>query len=171
MKYIEKALIPNSGPINIRTFQSKDIEHIIERHMDLYSAEYEFDDTFRDYVSQAVYDFVKAHDEDRENIWVAELGGKVIGSIAIVKVDNSTAQLRWFLIEPDIRGKGLGKRLMSTVMEFCREKNYSRVFLWTISNLKAARHLYEYYGFELTDTCEHDIWGRHLVEERWDIEL
>jgi len=171
MKYIERTLTSDINPINIRPFKPKDIDHIIERHMELYSAEYEFDTTFMDYVSEAVYDFVNSYDKDRENIWVAELNGKAIGSIAIVKADNSTAQLRWFLIEPGIRGKGLGKNLMGTVMEFCKEKNYSRVFLWTISNLKAARHLYKYYGFELTETCEHDVWGRHLIEERWDIEL
>lgn len=171
MKYIEKSLTADTYSLNIRTFKPKDIEHIIERHMDLYSTEYEFDYTFRDYVGDAIYDFVEVHDKDRENIWVAEIYGRVVGSIAIVKVDNFTAQLRWFLIEPSIRGKGLGKRLMRTVMEFCKEKDYGRVFLWTISNLKAARHLYKYYGFELTETCEHEIWGRHLVEERWDIEL
>lgn len=155
----------------IRSFKSKDIDHIIERHMDLYKGEYGFDSTFRGYVSEAIYDFVKSQEKNRENIWVAELNEKVVGSIAIVKVDDSTVQLRWFLIEPDIRGKGLGKQLMTTAIEFCKENNYSKVFLWTISNLKAARHLYKRYGFELTETSEHDIWGKHLIEERWDMQL
>lgn len=155
----------------IRSFKSHDIEHIIERHMELYKGEYGFDDTFRDYVSNAIYDFVKSKKRNKENIWVAELNGKVVGSIAIVKVDDSTVQLRWFLIEPDTRGKGLGKRLMTTAIEFCKENNYSRVFLWTINNLKAARHLYKHYGFELSETSEHDIWGKHLIEERWDKQL
>lgn len=155
----------------IRTFKAEDIDHIIERHMELYKGEYGFDATFRDYVSEAIYNFVKSHEKNRENIWVAELNGKVVGSIAIVKADNFTAQLRWFLIEPHIRGKGLGKKLITTAIEFCKENNYSRVFLWTISNLKAARHLYECYGFELTEISEHDIWGKHLIEERWDMQL
>lgn len=171
MKYIKDTLTSNIYPINIRTFGQRDVEHIIERHVKLYKDEYEFDATFRDYVGNAIYEFVECHDKKRENIWVAELDGIVIGSIAIVKADDSTAQLRWFLIEPNVRGKGLGKRLMTTAMEFCKEKNYRKVFLDTISMLDAARHLYKYYGFELTETTEHDIWGKHLIEERWDLYL
>ncbi|WP_432663666.1 helix-turn-helix domain-containing GNAT family N-acetyltransferase [Wukongibacter baidiensis] len=171
MKYIEESLTSDISPINIRTFKSEDIEHIIERHLELYSSEYEFDDTFRVYITNGIYDFVKSHDKEREDIWVAELDGKIIGTIAVVKIENSIAELHWFLIDPDIRGRGLGKRLMKTAMEFCKEKNYRRVFLWTLNNLKAARHLYKYYGFELTETREHDLWGKHLIEERWDIEL
>lgn len=155
----------------IRTFNSTDIEHIIERHMELYKREYGFDATFRDYVSDAIYDFAKSYQKNKEDIWVAELNGEVVGSIAIVKVDDSTVQLRWFLIEPHMRGKGLGKSLMTTVIDFCKENNYSKVFLWTISNLKAARHIYKHYGFELTETNKHYIWGKHLIEERWDLEL
>lgn len=171
MKYIEETLKFDTYTINIRTFKSKDIDHIIERHVELYKREYEFDNTFKDYVSKPLYDFAKSHNKDKGNIWVAELNGEVVGSIAIVKVDNSTAQLRWFLTEPHTRGKGLGKRLMKTAMEFCKKENYRKVFLLTISDLKAARYLYESYGFELSETIEHHIWGQHLIEERWDMEL
>ena len=171
MKYIEETLKADTYTINIRTFKSKDIDHIIDRHVELYKREYEFDNTFQDYVSKPLYDFAKSHNKYKGNIWVAELNGEVVGSIAIVKVDNSTAQLRWFLTEPHIRGKGLGKRLMKTAMEFCKKENYKKVFLLTISDLKAARHLYESYGFELSEKIEHHIWGQHLIEERWDMEL
>lgn len=155
----------------VRKFQSKDVEYIIGKHVDIYASEYGFDATFRDYVVEAVYKFVECYDETKENIWIAEANEIAVGVIAIVKVDNSTAQLRWFLIEPQMRGKGLGNILMKTAIDFCVEKEYKQVFLWTISILEAARHLYKRYGFTLTEVNEHDIWGEHLIEERWDLYL
>ncbi|MFZ5967299.1 MAG: bifunctional helix-turn-helix transcriptional regulator/GNAT family N-acetyltransferase [Bacillota bacterium] len=171
MKYIENALSLGLYPICIRGFQPEDIEWVIRKHRDLYEVEYGFDDTFGDYVAEAVYKFQEIFDKEKENLWVAEVNGKAVGMIAIVKVDDETAQLRWFLIDPETRGRGLGHKLMETAVDFCKEKNYRHVLLWTVSVLDAARHLYKSYGFELTEINEHDIWGGHLTEERWDLYL
>lgn len=155
----------------IRPFTPEEAEYIIRRHRDLYADEYGFDSTFESYVGDAVRKFLETYDGSLENIWIAEYQGQPVGSIAIVRVDDTTSQLRWFLIEPEMRGKGLGDRLMKIAVDFCREKDYKLVYLWTLSILEAARHLYKRYGFEPTDTAEHDIWGNHLIEERWDLVL
>ncbi len=51
---------------------------------------------------------------------------KIMGSIAIVHVDDLTAQLRWFLLEKEIRGRGVGKKLITTALDFCSEKNIKK---------------------------------------------
>jgi len=95
-----------------------------------------------------------------------------VGTIAVAKADDHTAQLRWFLIEPEVRGKGLGHRLMKTAVDFCNEKGYSHAFLWTVDILEAACHLYQVYGFTLTETVENDAWTDDVInEERWDLPL
>lgn len=172
MNYVTRILSPGVSPVKIRRFESEEIEHIIKRHRELYDLEYGFSSSFGDYVEKTVREFAKNHDESRENIWVAEDHGKVAGEIAIVRVDEDTAQLRWFLIEPEMRGKGLGHELMKTVVDFCKEKNYKHVFLWTVNILGAARHLYKSYGFKLTETQENSTWCKEVInEERWDLEL
>lgn len=169
MKYISDALIDGISPICIRPYQQKDIEYIIKRHRELYETEYGFGSEFGDYVEKHVLQFNENHDKNRENIWVAEVNNRLVGVIALVKVDDFTAQLRWFLIEPEIRGRGLGHKLMKIVIDFCKEKNYRHVLLWTVSVLDAARHLYKKNGFELTETKINDTWGNRLTEERWDL--
>jgi GNAT superfamily N-acetyltransferase len=57
---------------------------------------------------------------------------------------------------------------MEKAVNFCASEGYERAFLWTVSDLLAARHLYEKWGFSLTETMEHHIWGKNLMEERWD---
>lgn len=157
----------------IRSYEPKDVEYIINRHRELYDIEYGFGSEFSDYVEKYVLKFDEHHDESKENIWIAEADGKLIGMIAIVRADdsNSTAQLRWFLIEPHMRGIGLGYKLMKTAVDFCKEKNYKHVFLWTVSILEAARNLYKRFGFELTESKANESWGEHLMEERWDLEM
>lgn len=171
MKYIRNVLLDGIRPVTIRTYQQKDIDSIIKRHRELYESEYGFSPAFGDYVEKYLLQFHESHDENKENIWVAEMDQVIVGVIALVKVDDSTAQLRWFLIEPEMRGKGLGHKLMKVVIDFCKEKNYKQVELWTVSVLKAARHLYKHYGFELTETKYNNTWGKNLTEERWDLSI
>ena len=172
MKYIKNSLSLTEEAFKIRTYQPDDINYIIKKHRELYEHEYGFVSTFGDYVEKYVVQFNKCHDKTKENIWIAEVNSEPVGVIAIAKLDNDTAQLRWFLIEPEIRGKGLGHKLMKIAMDFCREKNYNHVLLWTADVLKTARHIYKNYGFNLTESVDNTTWTDKLIkEERWDLYL
>ena len=156
----------------IRDFVEEDINFITEKHVELYFDEYNFEkESFRKYVGDAINEFKKNYNRDEENIWVAEIEGRFAGSIALVKENDNLGQLRWFLVESDFRGYGLGNKLIKTLLQFSREKKYRQILLWTVSELDAARHLYDKYGFEVTETKEHEIWGNFLKEERWDLFL
>jgi len=104
-------------------------------------------------------------------IFVAECCGTIAGFIGIVEVSKTSAQLRWFLIEPEFRGAGAGRKLVTAVMDYCRQQHYNHVFLWTFKGLDAACHLYEQYGFTLTEEKENNTWKNQLLEQRWDVTL
>ncbi|HPD97693.1 MAG TPA: GNAT family N-acetyltransferase [Synergistales bacterium] len=160
----------DEGPIVIRPFRSGELGWVSWRHCVLYREEYGFDDTFEYYLLAGMAQFI--HEPgDRGQVWVVDCGGTVVGAISIVEISSETGQLRWFILEPGFRGLGLGKRLMETALAYCRERGMTRVFLWTVSELLAARRLYEINGFEMTETKNHFIWGREITEERWDLEL
>ena len=172
LNYVEKSLSFGDNPVTIRGYRAEDVAFIIERHEALYQSEYGFTPGFTDYVRKYVVKFDEHHDEEKEYIWIAEQNGKQVGVIAVVKVDETTAQLRWLLIEPEMRGKGLGRKLVETALDFCKEKGYKHVFLLTLNILEAARHLYAGYGFELTETTENYDWANRLIlEERWEMDL
>ncbi len=174
MKYIKSslALAFSEQTLKIRTYKLEDIDYIIKIHRELYEHEYGFESTFGDYVEKYVVQFNKCCDKTKENIWIAEMNSKPVGVIAITKLDDDTAQLRWFLIEPEMRGKGLAHKLMKTAMDFCKEKKYKHVLLWTADMLKIARHIYKKYGFDLTESIDNTSWTDKLVkEERWDLYL
>lgn len=169
MASIKSSLLRSINPVTIRSYRKEDLGYIIGRHRALYASEYGFSSEFSDYVEKYVLKFDEHHDPDKENIWIGEADGKPVGMIALVRIDDVTAQLRWFLIEPEMRGMGLGHMLMDTVMNFCKEKGYTHVFLWTVNILEAARALYSRFGFQLTESKANYTWNGNLLEERWDL--
>jgi len=122
----------------IRSHRPGDMGYITYRHALFYSREYGFDVTFDGYVAQGLSKFVIQYDPQKEHLWVVEQDTTIVGSIAIVKAEDGVAQLRWFLIEPEARGKGLGKKLLREAVEFSSKKGYRKIMLWTVSNLDAA---------------------------------
>ncbi|SFL89287.1 bifunctional helix-turn-helix transcriptional regulator/GNAT family N-acetyltransferase [Pelosinus propionicus] len=155
--------------ITIRRHQSGDTGYIAYRHGVLYEKEYGLDHRFEKYVLQSLIAYLE--DPSKGEIWIAECCGIIVGFIGIVEINKRTAQLRWFLIEPEFRGGGLGRKLVETVMEYCQQKYYNHVFLWTFKGLDAARHLYQSFGFNLTEEKENDTWNNQLIEQRWDVML
>ena len=174
MNSIEQIFTGQTQPSKMFTLRSHrpgDIGYITYRHAMFYSQAYGFDVTFDAYVASGMAQFVMQYDPQKEHLWVAETDTTPVGSIAIVKADEDTAQLRWFLVESQARGKGLGKKLLHEAVEFCKRQNYKKIILWTVSNLEAARQLYDRFGFQATTTKSHRIWGQELTEELWELDL
>jgi len=151
--------------------QPGDIGYIVSLHGISYTQEYGYDQTLEAYVAAGLAEFIQSFNTDTNRLWLAEVEGQVIGSIAIVGHRESEAQLRWFLVHPAYRGLGLGRALLTEALQFCKEHNYKTVFLWTVRELSAARHLYHSAGFKKTDAITHDIWGKTVAEERYDLHL
>ena len=66
---------------------------------------------------------------------------------------------------------GVGTDLLNRALDFCCEREYSHVFLWTVSAQEAARTLYKKAGFEITETSENESWGISVLEEKWELDL
>lgn len=155
----------------IREFRDDDMDYVLNRHKTLYAEEYGLSPLFAGNVEKMIPGFFQHCDRSCECMWIAEADGKPVGSIAIVDAGQSTAQLRYFLLEPAARGMGLGKRLIDCALEFAKNVGYQHVFLETISALKTARGIYRNRGFRMTEVHENPEWGKGTLEERWDIDL
>jgi N-acetylglutamate synthase-like GNAT family acetyltransferase len=148
-----------------------DIDYLINLHGVLYAREYGYDETFEAYVADGLAEFVQSFSPDRDRIWLAEINNQIIGCVAIVRHSEEEAQLRWFLVTPDYRGLGIGKKLLQEVLQFCRKHKYKIIFLWTTSELVTAGHLYTGFGFKKTEEKTHEIWGKKITEEKYCLHL
>ena len=113
------------------------------------------------------------NDLNGSQMWIAELDGKIVGDIAVVKKGADSAKLRWFGVDLKVQGQGLGNRLLHTAMDFCREKGYVHLTLSTLDILKPARHLYGKFGFHLVKSEFFNEWDetRQMHQEIWECEL
>ncbi len=157
--------------ISIRSnLEPGDIGRVIALHGILYGQEYHYDHTFEGYVAEGLARFAISYDPERDRLWIAEIDDQMVGSIAIVRLAESQAQLRWFLVHPASQGRGLGRRLVDQALQFCQGR-YKSILLWTVSDLTAATHLYRSVGFCRTEAKTHAVWGQVLTEEKYELLL
>jgi len=163
--------LPSDGLVSIRhDLRPGDVGYITYLHGTLYAPEQGWDHTFDAYVAIPLAEFAKSQ-SSQERIWIVERQGRINGSAAIVKLSENEAQLRWLLLHPDVRGRGLGRRLVEEALDFCRDVGYSSVFLWTVNTLPIAAQLYQSVGFKQTDELTHQLWGSTVTEVRYELAL
>lgn len=157
--------------VTLRPFTRDDITWLVRQHGVHYARDEGFDDTFGVLVQGILEDFVADHDPERERGWIAMDAGERLGSIFCVSAGGTTAKLRLFLLTPAARGKGLGKRLLRTCMDFAKSAGYADMKLWTHESHRAACALYAAFGWALVDSKPVHSFGVDLVEQTWTITL
>ncbi|MBW6507069.1 MAG: GNAT family N-acetyltransferase [Rhodobacteraceae bacterium] len=157
--------------IDLRDLAPGDAGWVISRHGALYALEAGFDASFEALVAEIVADFLRRGDPMRERGWIAWQGGQRVGCIFCVRVSDEVAKLRLFLLEPELRGRGIGRLLLTTVLDFARARGYRRLTLWTHESHRAACALYAAAGFTLTSARPVHNYGHDLVEQEWQIAL
>lgn len=170
----QSLLTQSARRFRIRAFENsaRDAAFITDQQLEIYEREYGFtSEQWKTYLTQGVDQMLKQFDQERDCIYLLEKDNALCGCIAIAHVTNDTAQLRFFFVDPRLRGFGAGDLLIEYALAFCKEKRYRNVFLWTCSHLASARHLYQKHGFQPTQTHPNDEWGAPVTEERWELDL
>lgn len=80
-------------------------------------------------------------------IFVAELGGMVVGTCAVAPWDGKVLELAKLAVSPDVRGQGVGRRLVEACLAHARTAGAPRVVLLSNSQLSSALKLYRALGF------------------------
>ena len=163
---MEKSL----ADIKIRQSEPGDAGYVAYMHGRYYRNHYGFNPSFEYYSLKYLSEFVR--DPSGGKLWIAVAGDKTVGSAAIVPIYRDTAQFRWFLVEDGYQNMGIGSKLINTALDFCRENNYSRVFLWTFKGLNSARHLYDKTGFALIEEKSNYEWSnKEIIEQKMELIL
>ena len=149
------------------------IGRVSELHATYYRENWDFGLFFEAKVATELSEFLSRFDQDCDGFWTVCLNNRVEGSIAIdgLKAESEGAHLRWFITSNKLRGHGFGNQLMESAVNFCRNKQYQNIYLWTFEGLDAARHLYEKFGFRLVQELEGTQWGTKVIEQKFLLEL
>ncbi|MCY0108912.1 bifunctional helix-turn-helix transcriptional regulator/GNAT family N-acetyltransferase [Pseudomonas monsensis] len=155
----------------LRDPQPGDMGTVMQQQAALYSREYGWNSEFEALVAEVIAKYLRDFDPACERCWIAEKDGKVIGSVFVVRQDETTAKLRMLYVDASARGLGIGRRLVDECLRFARQIGYTRMTLWTTSNLTAARQIYQKAGFELVEEEAINRFGKALVSQTWARDL
>jgi ribosomal protein S18 acetylase RimI-like enzyme len=164
---------PSGDPRIRRELRPGDLGAIVAHHGQVYGEEYDVDASFEGHVASTIAQAaLRGFPSSREAICIVEFEGEHAGSIALTDEGDGEALIRWFVFSPEVRGRGLGRRLLSEILGRASEIGYSRVSLETFSELEAAAHLYRDHGFEVVSADAAPRWGRdRIVYQRYELEL
>ncbi len=87
--------------------------------------------------------------------FVIELDGEVLGGGGVKPLKDFEAddvcEIQKMYFSPKVRGKGYGKLLFEKCMQSAKDLGYKKCYLESASQLKAAIHVYESFGFKHLD--------------------
>ena len=159
---------PTLESVDIRDWlRPGDFESIARLHVGLYQAEYRYGAGFEAAVLDGLDEFGRQYDKARDRVWICENDGELVGSLFLMHRDEG-AQLRFFLLDADHRGLGLGELLMTQFMHALEECGYRHAFLWTTHELEAAASLYRRHGFVLVEEVWSTRFGKGVFERKYE---
>ena len=88
--------------------------------------------------------------------FVVEVHGRVLGGGGFGPlgddVPTDVCELRKMYFDPALRGRGLGRRLLETLLDAMRAAGYRKCYLETTTSMSSARRLYAALGFRQRST-------------------
>jgi putative acetyltransferase len=81
-------------------------------------------------------------------IFFALLGDEVVGTCALIVQEPGTIELAKLAVARGMRGRGIGRQLSETALEWARARGARKVVLVSSTSLAAALRLYERLGFK-----------------------
>ena len=93
------------------------------------------------------------YQRDYGNFWVAIYDDKVVGTAALLDIENQQVALRKMFVKQEFRGKewGASHKLLQTAISWAENKKLKDIYLGTTVKFLAAHRFYEKNDFESVD--------------------
>ncbi|MDG1995828.1 MAG: GNAT family N-acetyltransferase [Emcibacteraceae bacterium] len=105
-------------------------------------------------------------------IFIAEINYEIVGSAKIQHIDDQTLAFGMLVANPDIRGKGIGRELVSKCESYARENGYTTMQLelltprhWKNPSKEFLKIWYDRIGYKPTKTRPFEEISPHRMNE------
>ena len=97
-------------------------------------------------------------------IFMIKKNSEVIGTFAFIKKTKKIYEFTKMAITPEERGNGYGNMAMEFLIEFAKNKKWSKLILYSNTKLKNSIHLYSKYGFKEIPLEKNVIYSRGNIK-------
>ena len=97
-------------------------------------------------------------------IFMIQKNHETIGTLALIKKSKDLYEFSKMAIIPEERGNGYGNMAMKFLIQFAKNKNWSKLILYSNTKLKNSIHLYRKYGFKEIQLEKNLIYSRGNIK-------
>lgn len=143
-------------------FRQRALEQL-EKYKSVEIIEYDpkFDKNFADLNYEWIAHFFTIEDHDREQldnpyqyiiepggqIFFAMIGQEVVGTVALIRIDDEEFELAKMVVSPNFQGYKIGEKLLEASIEYSRANGRKRIILETNTRQFQAINMYKKWGF------------------------
>jgi GNAT superfamily N-acetyltransferase len=98
----------------------------------------------------------------------AEADGALAGCGAVQRLDDQTAEIKRMWVNPDFRGHGLGRRILTHLEDQAGQLGHGRVVLDTNGTLREAIALYQRTGYHAIERYNDNPYAQHWFAKALD---
>ena len=118
------------------------------------------------------YFWVEPHDEEvlgKPEKYIIEPGGniffvreddKILGTVALMKIDEGIFELTKMAVAPAAQGKNIGQKLMQHTLDFAKSRGWEKLVIYSNRKLENAIHIYIKFGFREIPIEENNPYAR-----------
>jgi GNAT superfamily N-acetyltransferase len=155
-----------------RELRDSDGQRIAELHRRIYGPEFARNEWFVTSVASSVESAIeRGWPAAGGAVWLIDGERELRGCLALTDEGEGVGRARWFVLDPALRGHGLGRALVANMVDHARASGMTRIELETFSALRAAAHLYREAGFRLLWERERSDWGPTVTYQGYELQL
>ncbi|MFX0061206.1 MAG: GNAT family N-acetyltransferase [Candidatus Hermodarchaeota archaeon] len=106
-----------------------------------------FDLDFQDYEKEFA-ELPGEYSQPDGQLIVAMQGERIVGCVALRKFSDKICEMKRLYVQPEFRGRGIGKQLAKAIITEARKIGYTSMQLDTVPWMKEAITLYKSLGFK-----------------------
>ena len=103
------------------------------------------------------------------NIFFVKAGDEIIGTVALMKMEEGVFELTKMAITPRYQGKQLGQKLMEHTIEYARTQGWKHLIIYSNRKLENAIYIYKKYGFEEIPIEQNNPYSRGDIKMKLDL--
>lgn len=110
-------------------------------------------------------DITQSYINSGGNFWLAVADGHVVGTLALMRINDEWSVLKKFFVREDFRSQKVGLALYTRLLDFAKAKGFRHIILDTPSVAKKAHAFYVRAGFRQIEKSQLPVGYDYLDRE------